>query len=389
MRALNSGLSTRGRCLIAAGAACAVCALVLDERDLLRIATLLVALPVVSALVCRLALLRLQITRTLRPLPLAVGAPTMVELQVQARSRTPVTGLGLRDQLPDSCGASPRYTVGRLRAHTVTSLRYPLTPRLRGPHRLGPLQVGIADALGLVELTRTVGEATSVLVRPRVDALSGGPPAADGAEHGAPQGTTASTVRDAQLRAYTPGDDTRSIHWPSTARRDELMVRTLERGHGAAAVVLLDIRRCAHDDPGEESSLETAVSLTASIAAHLRRTGTTVRVLTGDGVQLGPADAELDELALLTPSDREDLGGLARLTGRDVFIAVFGELDVQAAATLLDAAGTAARACVVHTLPSSGVGALAAARWTVIDGSDHAALAQLGAALGHHGASLR
>ena len=389
MRSPTSGLSTRGRCLIAAGAACAVCALVLDERDLLQIGALLVALPVVSGLVCRLSLLRLQITRTVEPQPLAVGAPATVELQVRARSRTPVTGLVLQDQLPHSCGSNQRYAVGRLSARTVTSLRYPLTPRLRGTHRLGPLQVYLADPLGLVELIRAVGEPTSVLVRPRVDALSGGSPVAAGAEHGAPEGTSASTVRDAQLRVYTPGDDTRSIHWPSTARRGELMVRTAERGQGAAAVVLLDTRRCAHDAPGEESSLERAVSLTASIAVHLRRTGTAVRVLTTDGVQLGPAETGLDELAVLTSSDREDLGGVARLAGRDAFVAVFGELDIHAAATLLDAGGPAARACVVHTLPSSGVATLAAAGWTVIDGGDHAALAQLGAALGHHAAGSR
>ncbi|MEO9222071.1 MAG: hypothetical protein ABI251_09920, partial [Mycobacteriaceae bacterium] len=113
------------------------------------------------------------------------------------------------------------------------------------------------------------------------------------------------------------------------------------------------------------------------------------RVLTTDGIRLGPAEAGLDELALLTPSDQEDLSGVALLAGRDAFVAVVGELDVHDAATLLDTAGPAARACVVHTLPGSGVATLAAAGWTVVDGGDHAALAQLGAALGHHSARSR
>jgi len=51
VRSPVSGLTTRGRCLIAAGVACAACAVVLDERDLLRIGALLIALPILSALV--------------------------------------------------------------------------------------------------------------------------------------------------------------------------------------------------------------------------------------------------------------------------------------------------------------------------------------------------
>ena len=48
LRAL-SGLTTRGRCLLAAGIAAAVCSLVLNERDLLRVAVFVVALPLLVA----------------------------------------------------------------------------------------------------------------------------------------------------------------------------------------------------------------------------------------------------------------------------------------------------------------------------------------------------
>ena len=45
MRAALSGLTTRGRCLLAAGVAAALCGVVLGERDLLRVAVLLCVLP--------------------------------------------------------------------------------------------------------------------------------------------------------------------------------------------------------------------------------------------------------------------------------------------------------------------------------------------------------
>ena len=43
------GLTTRGRCFLAAGVACALSAFVLGERDLLRVGVLLLARPVVAA----------------------------------------------------------------------------------------------------------------------------------------------------------------------------------------------------------------------------------------------------------------------------------------------------------------------------------------------------
>ena len=51
MRAALSGLTTRGRCLLAAGAAASLCGVALGERDLLRVAVFLVALPLVAAAV--------------------------------------------------------------------------------------------------------------------------------------------------------------------------------------------------------------------------------------------------------------------------------------------------------------------------------------------------
>lgn len=390
MRSPVSGLTTRGRCLIAAGVACAACAVMLDERDLLRIGALLIALPILSALVCRSSLLRLQITRTVRPQPLSVGHGAEVELQLRAGSRSSVAGLLLSDTMPASCGTTTRYTLGGLKSGAAASVRYPLTPRLRGRHQLGPLQICLADPLGLVELVRTVGEPTSVLVRPKIVSLAGGfGAAAAGAEHGAPPHALAPTVCDAQLRAYTPGDDTRSIHWASTARRDELMVRTAEHGQGAGTVVLLDNRRSAHGGTGEQASLERAISLTASIAEHLRRMGTPVRVLTTDGVPLAAAPALLDQLALLALTDQLDLGGVLRLAGGDGLIAVFGRVDERTAAALLDGRGGGRTACAVHLLPSPGVAALNAAGWNVVQAAGATPQAQLWSVLGEQGAGIR
>ena len=48
LRTSLNGLTTRGRCLLAAGLALALCAVVLGQRDLLRAAVFLVALPLAA-----------------------------------------------------------------------------------------------------------------------------------------------------------------------------------------------------------------------------------------------------------------------------------------------------------------------------------------------------
>ena len=62
------------------------------------------------------------------------------------------------------------------------------------------------------------------------------------------------------LRPYVIGDDLRRVHWPTTARRDELTVRQDERHQQGRTTVMLDVRRAVHD----EASFERAVSATAS-----------------------------------------------------------------------------------------------------------------------------
>jgi uncharacterized protein (DUF58 family) len=104
------------------------------------------------------------------------------------------------------------------------------------------------------------------------------------------------------LREYQPGDDLRRVHWRSTARRDELMVRQGELRRRAPAVVLLDVRPAAHD----RRSFEIAVEACASIVAAIERAGRPVEVVTSAGAPIGTPGQRhlasvLDELAVIEP----------------------------------------------------------------------------------------
>jgi uncharacterized protein (DUF58 family) len=145
------------------------------------------------------------------------------------------------------------------------------------------------------------------------------------------------------VRSYRHGDDLRKVHWHTTARRDELMVRVETWPEHRGVTVLLDHRDAAHQGSGPTSSLEYAVSLAASGYVHLRQRGQRVRLVTGDGVVRAGAgeetdqgiDATLDALAALRATEERELVSGPALAGRQEVLAVLGALDEAAVGQLL------------------------------------------------------
>jgi uncharacterized protein (DUF58 family) len=100
MRQALRGLTTRGRAFVAAGITASLCALLLGQKDLLRVGILLVALPVVAALVVGRTRLRLQVRRSLAPDQVPVGTQATVELALSNQGRMPAGLLLLEDRIP-------------------------------------------------------------------------------------------------------------------------------------------------------------------------------------------------------------------------------------------------------------------------------------------------
>ena len=71
---LRGGLTTRGWCLLAAGLAAALCAVLLNERDLLRVAAFAVVLPLLAALVIAFSQVKVRATREPGPSRMPVGS---------------------------------------------------------------------------------------------------------------------------------------------------------------------------------------------------------------------------------------------------------------------------------------------------------------------------
>ena len=149
-----SGLTTRGRCLLAGGVATAACSVVLDERDLLRIGAFVAVLPLLAMLLAVRARRAVRVARELSPPRLSVGGE--VEVTLHVRGSALVGALRLVDTVPDAAGpqatAPPGFTVHRLSGRGGARLTYPLQPLLREGFCLNASGKGTDGSLGLIAL---------------------------------------------------------------------------------------------------------------------------------------------------------------------------------------------------------------------------------------------
>ena len=340
LRAL-SGLTTRGRCLLAAGLAAAACSFVLNERDLLRVAVFVVALPLLVAVFISASRLRIGATRALHPDRVAVGTGGEVQLELWRSGRLPAGEILLEDGVPYALGSRPRFVVERLPHDRRVGLRYPLQPVLRGVQQVGPLRATITDPFGLCEFERELIGHSRLVVVPRVVALWGLPSGAGigVGDDGTVRLHAGQGEADVIVRQYRQGDDLRKVHWRSTARRDEIMVRVEERPWRGGTTVLLDHRAAAHHGAGPAASLEWAVSFAASAALHLRRSGHRVRLVSEHGITIADTPGEggdhydhvvLDALAALQPAHQRDITLSQDPADGQELIAVLGTVSTEA-----------------------------------------------------------
>lgn len=336
-----SGLTTRGRCLLAAGLAAALCSVVLNERDLLRVSAFAVALPLLSLALALATRIGLAAERELRPSRLTVGDRTEVVLDIHAAGRMPSVGLMVEDGVPYTFGGRPQFIVRGLGWRTGIQFSYYLSPPVRGVHQVGPLHGWVTDPFGLAEFERDLGGRSEMVVIPKIEALTDWPGGStpDAHHEGTLRRGSGHGLDDAVIRQYRQGDDLRRVHWRSSARRDELMVRVEERPRRGGTTVLLDHRAIAHRGDGAASSLEWAVSFAASVYLHLHQSGREVRLITEDRQVIADertsGDTVLDRLAALEPTNDRDADWPVDPGSGHEFIGVFGALSPAAAAELV------------------------------------------------------
>jgi uncharacterized protein (DUF58 family) len=342
MRSLLTGFTTRGRSFLAAGLATAICGLALGEQDLVRVGALIFLLPLLSVLAAGRTRYRLSCVRQINPSRVPAGQSVQVTLRLENVTRLPTGLLLAEDSVPYSLGSRPRFVLERIEREGNRVFSYQLRSDVRGKFTIGPLRLRVADVFGLVELGRSFTSRGTLVVSPKVIPLpvSVIPGSWQGDGEGRARMAAAAGEDDIAPREYRQGDELRRVHWRSTARHGELMVRREEQQWRNYAVLLLDTRRHAHAGSGPASSFEFAVSAAASIGVHLRMQGFDGQLVTDAGAiaaQGSFEDVLLDTLAVIKPSPGTELApGIAAVQPwmSGLFIVVAGRLTADQARML-------------------------------------------------------
>lgn len=192
-----------------------------------------------------------------------------VRLQVTNGTRFARFAVSIRDGAPWE--PTPIF-VSMIRARESRWVSYRGRVSRRGVYTLQEAAIESAYPLGLVTVRRRVRVASEIIAYPfyyeipheMVPASS----TSAGAEVSAP--LTSGTGGDFYgIREYRSGDSLRHVHWPSTARLGELMVKQFEHDVRTDVAIFLESSAAAIVGPADDSTLETAVRAAASVAFHV------------------------------------------------------------------------------------------------------------------------
>ena len=301
----------RGWALTGSGLALAWMWYLLGEIELLVAALVLLGAQLFAMALVRACPSNIALTRFLTSTTVNSGDFATVTLRVSNSSRRAARSLVITDTV-EVLGTA-RFELAKLAGRSSSTASYRVECHPRGVFHVGPGTVTCRDPFGLAEAVVATGPIDRIVVYPRVESLSGFPvvrgqdPAmqASRPEHSRRGGEDFYTLRE-----YQRGDDLRRVHWPYSAKTDELMIRQLETPWQSRALVLLDVRGDSYET---EESFEKAVAGAATVVTHLVGAGFDADLWAG---QADPIDATryraaMERLALVQTDEVVDLTAVA------------------------------------------------------------------------------
>lgn len=305
-----------------------------------RLLVVFLAVLGVSFIWSYVSIIGIHVRRSTRTTRKQVGEVFNESFEIINPSIIPKIWLKVTDQaqLPGASGSRVLTNMGARQSRTY--LAYSLLME-RGWFSLGPTQVESGDVFGLFLLSKTFPSETRLLVIPyTVDIRKF--PAPFGILPGGRalrQKTLEVTSYAAGVREYVPGDPLKRIHWPTSARKQKLIVKEFEKDPLAEVWIFLDARAKVHfrkdtvDTPDSDdfvwikekrefklppSSEEYAISIAASIGKYyIRQKREVGLVAAGQSYTILPAERGerqlgklLETLAVLRAEGDMPLWGL-------------------------------------------------------------------------------
>jgi uncharacterized protein (DUF58 family) len=301
-------VTARGRIVLALGGATYLAAGAFGSKPLYPVATGLLLAVVLAWAWVRLANRPMRLRRVLGEREHLEGDDVHVWLEVEVQSRVPAPSVVLVERI-GKLGErrTPLHPDGsRLWAG------YTLRAMPRGRYTFEAAEVVIEDPFGLQRITVPLGESAVLVVYPRLAELDRLFSETGARSHEGrrmllrrPSGFDFHGVRE-----YEEGESLRRVHWRSTARRGQLMVKELEDAPRDETAVVLDADAAAVAGVPPDSSFDVQVRAAGSVLrAHARRGRRAVLVVGSvlrESQRVASSDGDwrraLDLLAGLEPS---------------------------------------------------------------------------------------
>lgn len=272
--------------------------------------SLMLAFLVLSGVLSESALRGIQVRRRL-PSELFDREVARVGLEISNQQRRiPAFAVVVEDRVRERGGVE--RPAGRVFALRVgpgerETRSYRFRPNGRGEVRFEGFHVYTRFPFGLFSKALRIDSAAGALVYPAVEPVGTPPQLGSQRELGErPAGRAAAGAEVAGLRDFTPGDPVRRIHWPTSLRRDALVVREVRSQQQDEIEVCL---RTAGQHPGE--SFERAVSWAASEVVAFLAAGSRVGLRT-DRERVAARDGPRQRTGLLAFLARVEPDGASR-----------------------------------------------------------------------------
>ncbi|MBE7699286.1 DUF58 domain-containing protein [Oerskovia sp. Sa1BUA8] len=309
-----SVVSPFGRAVLLGVVAAWWAGLVLSWVELLAVATVATVVTLAAIAFVR-GTFRYTVNLDLGQRRVTVGDRAVGTLEVSNQSQRPLLPAVM--ELPVGAGLAT-FPVPRLRTGATHEEIFTIPTHRRSVIPVGPVRSVRADPLGLLRRQVVWTEPEELYVHPRTKNLTGSSTGfLRDLEGRVTQDISNSDVSFHALRDYVPGDDRRHIHWKTTARTGQLMVRQFEETRRSHLAVVLSTRA---EDYGHPDEFELAVSSCGSLGLQAIKEDRGLTVLVNDGSLRGDNRVRLlDDLARIEARPlRTNLIDLARVAAASV-----------------------------------------------------------------------
>jgi hypothetical protein len=330
LTAVWRGVTPLGRAVVSLGLTAIALARAAGLVELAVVAATCLLLVVVGLVVVLLPS-SVRASLSLRPDRTSAGVDVQGRLRVQ--NRWPVSLGSPVVEIPSGT-ATPWVRLPTLKASSSREESVVVPAPRRGVITVGPVLYRRTDPVGLFTRRVRWADAVELLVRPATVEIAGLPIGQLRDLEGVPSDQLSmSDLAFHALREYAPGDDLRHVHWRSSARAGQLLVRQYHDSRRSSAVLLVDTRRDAYADADD---FELALSAAASITTRAARDGYDLTLVCGEQTVGGP-----DATYVLDAFCRAELDGGATNDGDLPDLLTRGLLAAYDASMLFLVSGTA------------------------------------------------